>query len=159
MRWMGLVVCVAALGLAGLGCGGGDDEADGPSRKAFVNQVNAVCLKSNKKAAREIVNAYERADVRTASTEKEAIRLEVAIFVPVLLEAAKVQLSELKGLEAPSGDEAEVEEIVRAYEKWIDEAKGAPFQVVIANDVYNDARELARKYGLAKCAISAFEEP
>lgn len=158
MRWMGLVVCVVALGLVGLGCGDGD-EADGSSRKAFVDQVNAVCVKSNKKATREIVKAYERADVRTANTEKEAIRLEVAIFVPVLLEAAKAQVRAIEGLEAPSGDEAEIEDIVGAYETWIDEAEGAPFQVVIANDVYNDARRLAGKYGLAKCAISAFENP
>lgn len=158
MRWMAMLLSAATFGVLGLGCGD-SGEADGPSRAAFVKQVNAVCLKTNKKAAGEILESYERPDVRTASTEKEAIRLEVAIFVPILLEAAKAQLRGIEELEAPGGDEAEVEKIADAYETWIGEAEGAPFQVVIANDVYNDARRLAGKYGLTKCAISAFEDP
>lgn len=156
MRAGALVCGVLWVGLVVVGCGGGGE--DGLEKTAFVKQANAACAKSAKKARAQLLDAYGRQAVKKSSTEREAIALEVSVFTPILIEEAESQLESIQSLGQPSEGEAEVEKILAAYEGWIEKAKAAPFKVVVANDIYNHARELGGEYGLETCARSAFEE-
>jgi len=138
------------------GCGSSDDGGDS---QTFVKEANLICTKGNEVAGAKIVKAYERPDIKESNSEKDAISLEVSVLVPYLIEDAETQLEGIKGMDAPGGDEEEIEAITTAYEDWIEKAKATPFKIVVANDIYNDARDLNRKYGLKKCAETGFEAP
>jgi hypothetical protein len=156
--WVVLIGCLAIAGLLA-GCGDSEDSADAaPSKAAFVKEMNATCKASREKAGDEILKAYNTAEIKGAASEAEGIQLEVQVFVPILIDNAKADAAKLESLGAPDGDEEQAEAMAKAYDDWIKKAKGTPFKVVVANDVYNEARELAGKYGLQECAISPFEE-
>lgn len=149
-------ICIAlALGLL-VGCGGSDD--DGVSKEAFIRQANAVCFKANSEAGSKIFNSYELPKVKQAG-EAEGIDLEVNLFVPILMKDAESQHDGISALEVPSDEEERVETLLTAYKSWLKKANDVPLKVVFANDIYNHARELAGKMGLAKCEQTPYEEP
>jgi hypothetical protein len=156
---MGALGCAALiLGLLVAGCGGsGDDE--GASRADFVRQANAVCFKANSKAGSSIVSTYDLAKVRESNSESEAIDFEVNLFVPILLKDAESQMEGIAALEVPSGEEEKVEALLGSYKAWVKKADTVPLKIVIANDIYNSAREMAGKMGLDKCEQTPYEEP
>ena len=153
-----VAVCVA-FGLAAMlfavGCGSGG----GGNKKEFAQQGNAVCVKANTKAGSKVLVAYKRPEFVNSKTHREAINLEVTLFMPILIEDAENQLRGLRALDAPSDEGEKVEAILTAYENWIDKAQATPLQAVFGANIFNEARELAAKYGLAKCAASPYEEP
>jgi hypothetical protein len=146
-----------ALAILIAGCGGSDEGSNGG--QASVQEVNAACKASDKKAVSEIKKAYRTATANGVSSEREGIQLEASVLVPVLIAEAESQLAAIDSLEVPDGEEAQVRRILDAYRSWIKKAKGTPFKVVVANDVYNHARELVGKYGLRECGLNPFEEP
>lgn len=153
--------CCLALSLGLLiGCGGSDDgsEDDGASRQAFIRQANAVCFKANSEAGSKIFESYELPKVKQAA-EAEGINLEVNLYVPILKKDAESQHDGIAALEVPGDEEEKVETLLKAYKDWLKKAEDVPLKVVIANDIYNHARELAGKMGLAKCEQTPFEEP
>jgi hypothetical protein len=150
-------MCIAlALGLL-VGCGGSDDD-DGASREAFIRQANSVCFKANSEAGEKIFKSYELPKVKQAG-EQEGIDLEVNYYVPILMEDAENQHDGIAALEVPSDEEEKVETLLKAYKEWLKKADDVPLKVVFANDIYNHARELAGKMGLAKCEQTPYEEP
>lgn len=151
-----LTICVLAASLLAAGCGSSDDGGD---KQTFVKEANALCVKANTVAGEEILEGYDLRKVKDSNSEKEAISLEVTVFVPILIKDAEAQLAGMKELDAPSEDEEKVEEIIASYEKWLNKAKSTPLQVVIASDIFNDTRELSRKYGMVKCVKTPYEEP
>jgi hypothetical protein len=179
-----LIASILALVLFAAGCGGDDDSgasgatgtetaanpesggdsddavaSDPAENEAFQEEANAVCLKSGSKARAAILRAYDTPRLKKASTEAEGIQLEVSLFVPILITDAEARVKGISALEPPSGEEAQVQEILDSYRAWIDKASGTPLKIVIANDVYNEARELSGKFPLVKCGLSPFEEP
>jgi len=137
------------------GCGGSDDAE--VSKQDFVRQGNAICLKINKKAGDEVKKAFEGPELAGASSEGDGIRGEVTVVVPILIAEAEAQHKGLAGIGMPDGQEAEVEAILGAYTTWIKKAEAAPLKIVLGNDIYNNARELAGKAGLEKCRQTPFE--
>jgi hypothetical protein len=148
---------VLALGLL-VGCGGSDSNDDGASREAFIRQANAVCFKANSEAGSKIFESYETPEVKQA-TEADAINLEVNLYVPILKKDAQSQHDGIAALEAPSDEEEKVETLLESYKAWLKKADDVPLKIVVSNDIYNHARELAGKMGLAKCEQTPFEEP
>lgn len=151
------VACALAAVLFAAGCGGGGDSSG--DSEAFIKQANAVCVKSNEVAGEKILTAYNLPNVGAANEETDALSLETKIFMPILIEDAEAQLAGIKALEAPGGDEDEVEAILNAYEEWLERANGSTRQVVVASDMFNEARKLAGEYGLVKCELTPYEEP
>ena len=157
IRLGGLLCGVLAFGLLVAGCGGGDDDV---SRSAFIKEADAVCVKSNEAAGGKIIKVYrgpEFSDPKLAAEVTTAT--EVKIFAPILVEDAESQLEGIQGLEAPGDDEEQIEGITGAYEAWLTKARENPEEIVVENDIFNEARKLSREFGLVKCAKSPFEEP
>ncbi len=145
-----LSVIALIIGLMSSGCGGDDDAGAEDS----VARVNAACSSSNKAAGTKIKRTMNAAEAKGPLTEKDEIRLEVGSYVPTLVVAAKSQLA---AVEASDGDDEGFEELRDAYQAWIKKAEGAPFKVVITNDVYNEARKLGGELGLDSCNSNPFE--
>jgi hypothetical protein len=144
---------MAALAVGG--CGGSDDE--GMSKEAFSQQANKGCANANKKAASEIEDAFKLPEFANAKSEAEGIRAEVTELVPILIKEAEAEHKSIQGLGSPDEGEAQVQSMLTAYSDWIKKAEASPLKIVIANDIFNNARELAKKYGLAKCGQTPFE--
>jgi hypothetical protein len=70
---------------------------------------------------------------------------------------AEAQTRAIRSFDPPSGDEEQVRAILAAYRKWIERAKQSPLRTVVANDVYNEARALAKSYGLVECGMNPYE--
>lgn len=148
--WVGTLVAVLATGILAGGCGG-DEGA------ATVRQLNAICQAHNRKAAAEILQVYDDPRVKRANSKREAISLEANLLFPILLVDAEAQARAIRSSHVPSSDEEQVNAILAAYRGWINRVKQAPLKAVVANDVYNEARELAGSYGLPKCGLNPFE--
>lgn len=152
-RSSALAVGVLVLGLLAAGCGGGGSSG-GSGGDATAQQVDVKCKAANSKVAVQLLNTLRKAKPKS---EQEEIHLEVTQWVPVLIAGAEAELLAIESLEVPEGKQAEVKRILDAYRQWMLKARSRPFKVVVANDVYKQARELAKKYGLADCGEDPFE--
>jgi hypothetical protein len=141
------------FGLLVVGCGG----SDGVGGEASAKQVNADCLANTKKAVAGLKKAYRAAYAEGFASEREEIQFEVSVLMPMLIADAESQAEAIRSLDVPGGDETDVEGILSAYRQWIEKSTGTPLKVVVANDIYNEARARARKYGLAKCGVNPFD--
>lgn len=127
------------------------------SKAEFVKQANSACKKANEKAASEIRAAFKRPVFVNPKSEAAYIRAEVTQLVPILIREAEAESGSMKGLGTPDEGEEQVQAILAAYSTWIKKAEDVPLKIVIANDMFNQARELAKKYGLEKCGQTPFE--
>jgi hypothetical protein len=154
-RSSALGVGTLIFGLLVAGCG---SDSAGSSGQKSVQEVNVACKASNKKTASEIKNAYIVGRKNgVLGSERKEIQLEVTVLIPIAIGGAQSQVAAIDSLEVPSGDEAQVKQILEAYRTWIEKAKATPFKMVVANDIYNKARERAGKYGLDQCEVNPFE--
>jgi hypothetical protein len=146
------------LGLFSAGCGGSTEQK--PTLigdRVFVGQANEICAKANGEAGSAILEAYDLREIKKSSLEGEAVDFEETIFAPILIKDAVAMRDGIGRLEVSSDDEAKVEALLEAYESWVEAAKASPHDVVIASDVFSEARRLARGYGLVQCATSPYE--
>jgi hypothetical protein len=144
------------LGLLAAGCGSGGG-SESVSRKEFAHQANAICSKVNGKAASELQKAYKSPPLNHVKTEAEGIRGEVTILVPILITEAERVSRDIGNLGVPDGEETLVNSMLGAYDAWIKKAKATPLRVVVANDIFNHARELTGKYGLSECGLTPYQ--
>jgi hypothetical protein len=98
------LLLIAAVGVAALtGCGGGDDDSsdggNGPSRKAFVEDVNATCRDGEEKIAQ--VTAERQQELQGATSD-QARRNAVSDVLEETAEAYRPYLDRLRDLEAPA---------------------------------------------------------
>jgi hypothetical protein len=149
------VVGVLLVGVLLAGCGGSDDAT--LSKKAFARQADAICLKSHKRAAQELQGTYDLPQFKNPKSEGNLIKGEVALWVPILMRDAESTQKGIRSLEGPSDQKASIHSLLGAYEAWLKKANAIPFRVVVANDIFNHARELAGKYGFAKCELTPFQ--
>jgi hypothetical protein len=144
------VTVVAAISLFFWGCGS-DDGASGSaqvSKAAFVRQANAVC-----EAASERIVAKSATAEQNGKTGPQA----GAELVPVILvPAIEEEIEEVRALEMPEGDEAQIEAILDALQEVMDKAKVAPeeFLAVLGagERPYRKVEKLANAYGIDECA-------
>ena len=146
---------VLALGLLALaGCGGDESEPDfSPvvseplSKVAFLRQADQICFSSEAQieaAADDLLGEKGGPD----PAEVERIALNVA--VPAL----EAEVRAIRALGAPEGDEAEVEAILSATERGIEEIKADPRGLADgAPPGLREAQRLAERYGSSECGF------
>ena len=160
VRKIGVIAIAAGMLLAfvAVGCGG-DDDGGGTTVKAFTRQANAICSKNNVVAHEKVLKAFEDPQFAKVKPGPAAIQLEVEVALPPIVAEAEALVREIGALEVPDEKQSEVETLLATYETWIEKTETSPDKVVAENDLFNDARELAGKYGLARCAESLLETP
>jgi hypothetical protein len=142
-----LIPCLIGAALLA-GCGGGDDSSSTEaalSKSAYVKQANAICKQSNDQIEAESKQEFGNQQ----PTQKQIEQFASNTAIP----AVEDQLSQLRALPAPSGDEETVAAIYDAAQEGVDKAKKDPS--IIAQDnpaAFAKANKLARDYGLDVCA-------
>jgi formaldehyde-activating enzyme involved in methanogenesis len=144
-RWIAGVF-VVALVLAG--CGGDDSGEASISKEQFVAQMDAICKRANKRsevAFASVLKAFKRGEKPSQAEYEKAVST-------ALVPTVKREIEEIEKLDAPSGDESEIDEIVDALEEGVETAERNPQAVIVSSDaVYGIASRLAGEYGLEVC--------
>jgi hypothetical protein len=137
-----------AIVLVVAGCGGGGDSSTAALTKAqYVKQANAVCKKGQQEREAAVNELAEEVKPGADVSELPKAGLVKAVIGPL-----GNMVDELAALPAPEGDEEQVEEIVAAYEKpveEIEEEESAAFN----GEIFGEADKKALKYGLEDCVL------
>jgi hypothetical protein len=122
--------------------------ADSLSRTEYLEQGNAACARIQKKMGKEFEGLTEELTDKGLSPTKEQGR---KIIARVAIPAAKEQISALRALPAPSGDEEKVALILARQEETLKKIEAEPLFRTSA--AYKKLNEPASEYGLGKCAV------
>ena len=144
------------LGAIVAGCGGGDDSSSSGgdetaaalSKAEFIKQADAICLKGNESIASEAEDFAEENDV---DTEDPTEAQQEEVVSEVVGPGVRQQAEEINELAAPSGDEAEIEAMVKAVESGAEELEEEPKALLEGENPLGEASKLARAYGLKEC--------
>lgn len=130
---------VIAAGLA-VGC---STSYEGSSKADFVTQGNAVCRASGASVKPALDELTER---------RPPTRAVMRSFAgDVALPGLQERVDKLRQLDPPNEDRKKVDEIIRTYQKGIDEITADPLQLADADPLLN-AYIKAGAYGLSACA-------
>jgi hypothetical protein len=142
------VAAILTVGLVLVACGSSNDNSTTAlSKAAFLKQGNAICKRGNQQ-----INAASK----TAFTSKKPSQAELNKFVNgTLIPAIQGQISGVKALAPPTGDEAKVKAIVDSAQAALDKGKKDP-TLFTSNkgDPFAQANKLATAYGLTVCGSS-----
>ena len=144
MRRIALCLFVLAVVGAGVKCGG--DSGPPLTADEFAKQGNAICAKGNKEIE---ANFEEFAKKHNLSEKSQPTEAELSEFSEeILVPTVRKQLSEIRALGIPSGDEGEVEGILSAVEEALEEAEKNP--AILAEEeaaAFKKVNKLSREYG------------
>lgn len=141
--------CAAAivLALTAAGCGSSDDSSgdDSITKAEFVTQANAICAESNKS-----INAAEK----DAFSGGQPTQADVENFVnDTVIPEVESQITDIRALEVPDGEEDQINAILDAAESGLEEAKSDPAAMAgNQTDPFAEANKLAGEYGMTECA-------
>jgi hypothetical protein len=147
---LALAGLIAALAVVVGGCGSGGDSTTTTLTKAqFVKQVDALCEEREKERTDKVsAIASTLKPGQKLSNTKQTEMVESIIFPSY----AKM-IENVESLEAPEGDQAEINEIIKAMEKAQNKVEADPRQAVFSVVMFEEANGLAKKYGLQHCII------
>lgn len=152
---MAMLVAVAAIAIIA-GCGGGSDSssteatASSLTKAEFLKQGNAICAKGNKEIE-EGFEEFAKEHHFSKKSQPSQVELEEAAE-EVLIPRIRREIDGISALGAPNGEEAEVEAVLAAAEKGLEEGEENPGAMVEEGEgPFKEANKLARDYGLVKC--------
>lgn len=144
-----LTLTLVAL-VAGCGGGSGDTSTVAVSMAQFVKSADAICEKATEKVGSDLGVYLKKKHFSIGANPTNA--QATGLVNDVLAPDVEKEVDELRALGAPSGDEDEVEAIVVAVEGGLERARKSPKAVVQGElDLFGEASELARNYGLKAC--------
>lgn len=166
------VAVTAALAAFAAGCGGGDDAGSaaqntgstssnagnassseapaGPegapggelTKAELIEQGDAICERGRTKAEAEIGRK-----LKSNASKAEASEVIISVSLP----AIQAQTEEMGALDAPSGDEAEIEAIVQSVKDAVAAAEKNPSLLSEKGSPFVKADKLATQYGFKAC--------
>lgn len=143
-----LLATVLAAGAAGCGGGGdggaGDAGAEAPlPKQAYVARAEAICAQGDA----HLSAALQKEFPAGPPASKAAVEHATAdIIVPALTE----EVSRLRALPPPQGDDQRVAAIYDAIDSSLTEIKSDPQQTIVG-DPFAKSQALADGYGMKKC--------
>jgi len=146
MRLMAMLAGVVAIAAIATGCGSGGSD---PLTKAeFIEQADRIC----KEGSNQIRKEYE-AFAKQHNTAKTGVSQEqgTEIGLQILLPNVQSQTEELRELEPPEGDEAQVAAMLDALEAGVEEGNQNPKSLLSSNYPLSKGNQLAQKYGFKVC--------
>ena len=149
------VVPIAALLLAALvvaGCGSSSSTTTTTtaiSKAEFVAKGNAICIAGQK--AQNI--AFEAFAKRHGLKNKEPTKAQkVEIVETVFVPNIQHQISAVKALGSPSGEEQQVEEALKTSQQALEKAEANPELLFAKQSPFHEAGQQLHAVGLTKCA-------
>jgi hypothetical protein len=144
-----LTCAVAALGI---GCGDDDDNGNGGgggeslTKAEYIKRGDALCRQGDREIERE-------GESRFGDAEQEPSRADLVEFVEdAVVPNIEDQISELRDLPVPEGDEETVNAIYDEADQAIESIKDNP-EAAIEQEAspFEQANRLARDYGFKEC--------
>lgn len=160
MRTRTFVALLALLLVAvvAVGCGGSDSTADtnaavtvttdaNLTKTALIKQGDEICKKTDE-VQKEGLKAYLAKNPKAESSKAEQTKLVMAVGLPPI----KAEVEELAALGAPSDDVAEVQAIIKGFEKAVEEGEKKPTSLLTGTEnPFTAVGELAGEYGFKVC--------
>jgi hypothetical protein len=146
-RFFPLMSFVLALLLLVGGCGGGDETA-APTKKEFIKQAEAICLKTDKQQG-EALEGYLEEHPKGITTGKGR---EIEAIEVLVVPSLKSEADELAALGAPSGDEDQVEAIVVGLEDSVRKLEEDPLAFRNEKKLFGEIDAKAKRYGFKECS-------
>jgi aspartokinase len=146
----GIVAAALAVGALLSGCGGGSDGTSTATKGQFIKEASKICERAE--GERNAVVKSASKDLSGANAQFTTAQLEELLTeaVPIYRKVA----DELEELDAPEGDEAQVEKIARELNKGFDEAEKDPKGAVTGSSAaFKGYDEAVSEYGLTKCLL------
>ncbi len=138
-------VVLLAVG-AGAGCGGEDEE---PLTKAeYIEQGDAIC----KKAQEEVEKEVEEMFGDLGATEEPSEEQLTTLVEDVLKPNTEGQLSELRDLPPPEGDEDTLNGIYDGVDEALAKIEDDPKILLSGDDPFEAPSEKAADYGFKVCS-------
>jgi hypothetical protein len=143
MATKSLIIFVLLTLSAGFaGCGGGSDAAT-LTKKQFIKLADAICEKSEGEQL-QLVGEYAK---KHPGAEEEDF------IIPAALPPLEKEIEKIKTLPAPSGDEAQIDAILNAFEAAIAHGKEVPRDLLVdETDPFAKPDKLANSYGFKTCS-------
>ena len=148
--WIVSIAAVLVAGLVAAGCGSSSSSSSSTStvaitKAAFLKQGNAICKKGNQE-----INAVGK---KVFSKNKKPTQAQMTQFATgTLVPKIQAQISGIKALGAPKGDEAQVNAIVVSAQSALDKGKQNPALLVSNNNnLFKHTNQLTNAYGLTAC--------
>jgi hypothetical protein len=148
--------CGFALVLVGLlaGCGGGSDNGESTAaltKAEFLKQGNAVCREGNEEIQADFEEFAKEKGLSEHQEPPKAVLVEGA--ESFLIPAIDKQIEGLRALGAPKGDEGEVDQLLTAAEKALEEGEADPASLTSEGPgPFAEVNREAAAYGLTACA-------
>ncbi|MGK2954451.1 MAG: hypothetical protein ACSLFI_02105 [Solirubrobacterales bacterium] len=140
-RFLSLAAILAASAFVAIGCGGSDDSsADAPTKTAYITEADDICsatLTDIEAVAKELPNDIESPEVQAAITDE---------ILPMYQE----ELTELRALTPPEGEEETTASIYDAVEEALQKVEDDP-STIGDEEVFGDANQQAQDFGLKVC--------
>lgn len=151
-----LSMLTIALALVVAGCGGGDDETtssdEGNQAAAVTVETNSLPVAQYTKKGNEI--CVEETG-KIAGVVRKALVTNSPVEVKKILPAIESMVTKLEALGAPESEKAEVEQLLTAFQKDIEEAQGRSTVTlsVLAKD-FQESADIAAKLKLEACEMA-----
>ncbi len=146
------LMLAVALAAAAVGCGGGDGngssqattvEAGSLTKPQFIAKAEEVCAHERKKMGVELIALGTKTERETVEEGQES----------VLIPGLEAHVEQIRELGAPKGEEAEVEKLLSAMQRAIEEAskhKAKSFEE-LTEPLRRHFDPLASAYGMSGC--------
>lgn len=148
--------CLVLLGLMLGGCGGGDDATSTDSAEAqasksqYVARAEAICRKVTDDYIASYKQFAKANGIENFPSAKQGYQISEDLYIPMM----EKRLAALRSLDAPSGDEQQVEAINAALAKGISEAnKEIKLVTEGSRDIFEKYKTRSKAYGLKYCGL------
>jgi hypothetical protein len=112
------------------------------SKSEFVSRANAICVKGN--AATKAAGAK----LGSSPAEKQIVAYVREVEVP----AVEAQISAIRALGAPAGDQATIARMLDLAKAAVERVKAVPTILTTGQNVFAQFAKVAHPYGLSSCA-------
>jgi hypothetical protein len=152
--WIVSIAAVLVAGLVAAGCGSSSSSSSTSTvaitKAAFLKQGNAICKKGNQEinAVGKKVFPRNKFSKNKKPTQAQMTQFATATLIPTI----QTEISGVKALGAPKGDEAQVNAIVVSAQSALDKGKQNPTLLVSNNtNLFKHSNQLTNAYGLTAC--------
>lgn len=145
-----LVLVAAAALLAVSGCGGGGSSSS-VTKAQYVKQVNKTCKEEEEKRFGELMAKGQKLEEEARGKAISTKAKEEALVS--LLPPYEKMVEDLREVEAPEGDEEELEAIYDAMDEAAQSVKANPGTALVSDVAFKQAAKKAEAYGLKGCDL------
>lgn len=147
-RAFAILISVAVAAAIAVGCGGDEESsAASPTKSEFVKQADTLCKGLYKDVQKQLAAAARALRANPVGEQKQELLLVNTIIIPTL----QKQHDELEKLGVPEDDEGQVEEILDALVKLIEEAEANPVGTLAKGDPFLEVDQRMKAYGIEAC--------